>query len=160
MDLSNAWTAADCVSVMTSPGLSVRMVQIPPASSIGSRHPDLTRSGPRRQRFHPSQLQMASPMMSFLSASGIQSISSRWPDALPPGAGHLGDVRAPKQPVRTKGVVHGAVVTVQAFEGIGIVGVEGAARQFDGDIWKFGQCGQFPHLWKRRVAFGALSAPI
>ena len=34
---------------------------------------------PRRQGFHPSQLQMASPMMSFLSASGIQSISSRWP---------------------------------------------------------------------------------
>src|SRR5262245_9996721 len=60
-------------------------------------------------------------------------------DALAPGARHFRDVGTPEQAVRAKSVVHAAIVAMQAFEGIGIICIERAARQLDGDVWQFGK---------------------
>src|SRR5262245_49472099 len=75
-------------------------------------------------------------------------------DALPPGAGHFGDVRTPEKPMRAKSVVHPAVVAMQASEGIGIIGVERAARQLDGDVCEFGKGDQLGHMREGGIAFG------
>src|SRR5215471_10322033 len=49
--------------------------------------------------------------------------------ALAPGARHLRDIGPPEQSPRAKRVIHGAIVLMQAFEGIRIIGIERSARK-------------------------------
>ena len=62
-------------------------------------------------------------------------------DALCPGTRHFRYVGAPEEAVRAEGVINGAIMFMEAFEGIGVVRVKGAASQFDRDILVLGESG-------------------
>src|SRR5690348_6406843 len=100
--VSKAFTAADCASLMPRPGFSARIIFLSATATsiLGTPKPTSWASA---LPVEPATDGLAHNecFVGLGDPIDLQHVA----DALPPGTRHLGDVRAPKQALRAKGII-------------------------------------------------------